>query len=321
MHTILDNLENVKIKIPYASLDYGRMSLVVRYGVEISSGQARWKVCKRYSDFALLHKSLYRIFFGKASGTRKKARLPRKAGLFKPATNISKKKIEKRRLGLERYLAELLTVSLTDNNVAASLDKFLHEEKTYSQLTVETLWLAHHRSDPTKNTVYSLPWARYFHDDTGHYYEITEAKGEHLDLLEARRGEFGAFCQWVEEFPEKLPTTLEAQIFLTDYRFSEKYGSGVAFPFPVRDKSRYSKMSDSGSSRSQPTSYDFSSCSISITRSDSENYKPLSYELPLSSNHAVNGCDDEPAKRCLFSPTPLSRVSSSPDNIYPARVF
>eukprot|EP01059_Diplonema_ambulator_P014512 TRINITY_DN25422_c0_g1_i2.p1 TRINITY_DN25422_c0_g1~~TRINITY_DN25422_c0_g1_i2.p1 ORF type:complete len:336 (+),score=51.95 TRINITY_DN25422_c0_g1_i2:40-1047(+) len=318
-HTILDDLDRVTVRVPLVSYDYCRVSVTVRYVVSVEGAAGVWRVARRYSEFAKLHRGLFGVLGARRMGLR----FPNKARFYK-VTNESKGMVENRREALEEYLTQLVGVAKGDKEIAVGLEDFLRGGKAQKSDTVTTLWVALYKT--RGNIVCSLPWASYTYDETGHYYEIEEAKGEQLDIMEARKGEFSEFCKWICSANDKVPSRVEAQNFLTEFRFSDKYGAHVSVPSPPK-KPRYIKPT--ASCPPTPPSERLSTnsiFSISITPTSGENYRPLSYDFPLpSAGVSINSTEGDgseppqPPAKHLSSPKLFARTSASPDNIFAAR--
>ena len=234
--SILDDLKETCVTIPYAQVVYSRVDNAIRYSIVVKSGALMWTVEKRYSDFVALRKQM-----GGPCGGVVKAPFPCKGGFFFSQTNSSRKGIEKRRLILETYLQTALTESIQSNEIAAHLDDFfrLPEALCSADATIAPAWIPVRQSTslwnasryqdittlPTDNasddddtmqsvelspisndkTLYSapllpsLPWASHRigeRESDNHRYNILSAPGEKQSVVRARWIEFCAFVEW-----------------------------------------------------------------------------------------------------------------------------
>ena len=116
--SILDNIDDTAVSVPYSLLGYTRVDVSVRYAVRVESGGLTWITEKRFKDFEELDSALRRV----AKGLQHS--LPAKSGLFGASTNSSRKLIERRRVGLDKYANAVLLEAVRNREAAALLDAF-----------------------------------------------------------------------------------------------------------------------------------------------------------------------------------------------------
>eukprot|EP01063_Lacrimia_lanifica_P022990 TRINITY_DN30503_c0_g1_i1.p1 TRINITY_DN30503_c0_g1~~TRINITY_DN30503_c0_g1_i1.p1 ORF type:complete len:482 (+),score=90.69 TRINITY_DN30503_c0_g1_i1:49-1494(+) len=95
----------VTARVPHAVLVYSKADMAVFYSIYVSCEGRTWTVERRYSEFEVLKGKLQ----GSAAG-RCASGFPPKGRLFGPPTNRSRRMIEARRVGLERYLQQVMCV-------------------------------------------------------------------------------------------------------------------------------------------------------------------------------------------------------------------